>query len=38
VWALVETGLLEIPERLLMAVAQGVTDEEPPDTIDREAL
>lgn len=38
VWVLSETGLLEIPERLLTALAQGVTDEEPPETIDREAL
>jgi DNA helicase-2/ATP-dependent DNA helicase PcrA len=35
---LVETGLLEIPDRLRAALAQGVTDEEPPETVDREAL
>jgi DNA helicase-2/ATP-dependent DNA helicase PcrA len=38
VWALVERGLLEIPDRLRAALAQGVTDEEPPETEDREAL
>lgn len=38
VWALVETGLLEIPDRLRAALAQGVTDEEPPETEDLEAL
>lgn len=38
VWALVETGLLEIPDRLRAALVQGVTDEEPPETEDREAL
>lgn len=36
--ALVDTGLLEIPERLLTALAHGVTDEDPPDAVDREAL
>jgi DNA helicase-2/ATP-dependent DNA helicase PcrA len=35
---LVETGLLEIPDRLRAALEQGVTDEEPPETEDREAL
>ncbi|MGY3303762.1 DNA helicase-2/ATP-dependent DNA helicase PcrA [Pseudomonas sp. PvR086] len=38
VLALAETGLLEIPDRLRAALAQGVTDEEPPETVDREAL
>jgi len=33
-----QTGLLDIPDRLLAALAQGVTDEEPPDTVDRGAL
>ena len=38
VLVLAETGLLEIPDRLAAALAQGVTDEEPPETVDREAL
>lgn len=38
VWALVNTGLLEIPDRLLAALAEGATDEEPPESVDREAL
>jgi DNA helicase-2/ATP-dependent DNA helicase PcrA len=35
---LIDTALLEIPERLLMAQALGVTSEDPLDTADREAL
>lgn len=38
VGVLVETGLLEIPDRLRAAVVLGATDEEPPETVDREAL
>ncbi|WP_313629620.1 UvrD-helicase domain-containing protein [Pseudomonas sp.] len=38
VWVLVETGLLQIPDRLNAALALGVTVDEPPDTVDREAL
>ncbi|WP_319134546.1 UvrD-helicase domain-containing protein [Pseudomonas aeruginosa] len=38
VGVLAETGLLEIPDRLKAALVLGVTDEEPPETVDREAL
>lgn len=38
VGVLAETGLLEIPDRLRAALVLGVTDEEPPETVDREAL
>jgi DNA helicase-2/ATP-dependent DNA helicase PcrA len=38
VLVLAQTGLVEIPDRLAAALEQGVTDEEPPETVDREAL
>lgn len=38
VLVLAQTGLLQIPDRLAAALEQGVTDEEPPETVDREAL
>ncbi|OCX24825.1 UvrD-helicase domain-containing protein [Pseudomonas graminis] len=33
-----ETGLLEVPDRLRAALELGVTNEDAPDTVDREAL
>jgi DNA helicase-2/ATP-dependent DNA helicase PcrA len=35
---LIDTGLLELPERLLVAQVLGVTSDDPPDTLDRDAL
>lgn len=35
---LLETSLLDLPERLIVAMLAGATDEAPPETTDREAL
>ncbi|MFJ3009220.1 UvrD-helicase domain-containing protein [Pseudomonas fluorescens] len=35
---LLQTGLLELPERFVEALAQGATTDDPPETTDRDAL